>query len=178
MLRVVNILGDGLLLLIRRNFGMSQTDLALFLGISPVQLAQAETAVRRLPVKAILPQVVLAAAAEFTPAPPEPLDRAPLEQRLRACEYEMRQLRPRLESCQQRAEIARRRLAALSALQQSPTPDLPWTEDQQRWLQRFERQARAALPECGTTAQALLAARLAALEHEAALLTQLLAELP
>ncbi len=175
MLRVIKRAGASALQRVRHHFGLSQADVAPFLGISPVQVAQTESGARPLPLKAVLPQGQLSAAQHAEPAAvPDAPDLAALLARARQCRHEAAQARFRLAGLQERAAVAHHRLAALPALRQIPLGGPPWLPQQVLWLQLFEGEARLELGASGATVQTLLTARIAALEHEAEALERVL----
>ena len=167
----------------RKHFNLTQERLASWLGMNRTSLALSETRQRDLPLGfgVQLARLELAALGQVlgekgttSPAPPPlpaPLpDPGPLEARLAYCRYHAGQLRRALERMRRRAAPYEARLAALPALRAWTGPvDKP--DHEKNWLALFEAEAVAALAnECGAGSQRLLAARLAGLEHEAALL--------
>ncbi len=159
---------------LRAWFGLSQSGLGRCLGLSKMMVSQVERGVRNLPPKAALPQAALTLAQQQAPAAPpaEALDVAALRQHQRRCQLRADQLAYELEGLPERAAWARRRLAALPTLAAvlAPAGTPP-----PAWLAHFEAEARAELQRSGSTAQALLRLRQAALAHEAAQAEELLA---
>jgi len=151
---------------LRATFALSQTALGYCLGLSRTMVSQVERGVRGLPMKAVLPQAALTLAQQTTPAEPaaEPLEASALQKHQQACQLRAERLAFELASMPARAAWARRRLAALPTLRAvlapagAPSPP---------WLARFEAEARNELVRSGSTAQALLRLRVAALEFEA-----------
>ncbi|RYU78899.1 hypothetical protein [Hymenobacter persicinus] len=169
-------------------WGLSQEALGRLLGIPQARLAQAKAGTRPLPADA---SYRLRALAQLLPPPgaPEPplplLDYTPLEARLVACLDQARRLRFRLEhELPARALPARHRLAhaqSLPAALAAAEADAPLPprklEDRQAELTLLLNAARTELEDrSGPTPLALLRARLAGLEAEAAALAQMLAE--
>ncbi|WP_310393915.1 hypothetical protein [Hymenobacter sp.] len=161
---------------VRAWLGLTQAELAKWLGVSRERVAKAEIEQRPLPFAAWprLTQLTLGRAAG--PAvPPEALAaatayQAPLRARLRECRYQAARLRQALAVLRARAEPLTQRLAALPGLA-TALPAGAAGEDRRRWLARLVAEATDGLAaECGPLPQALLAARIAAYEHEAALL--------
>lgn len=176
MLRVINRVGSSVLHTFRRHFGLSQVDLALYLGVSATQINQTESGARMLPAKALVSRAQLLAALDTKPGlASDPLDAATLRARQRQCLHEAGELRFRLEVLIERATIARYRLAALPTLRRGTPGQPPAQPNQLAWLKIFENEALTELRQSGATVQALLAARIAALEREAEALTGILA---
>lgn len=209
MFRVATTAQGGLIRSVRHYFGLSQPDLAPFLGVSQAELARFENGLRPLPSRVACPLALLTAClppADAAPpaapdpatlphlavpplpllAPPHPLDpvdAAALLARQRHCAAQAAKLRFQLTQLIERAAQARRRLAAMPALQAAvgsppvdpPTPRAGRDHEQQvLWLKIFENEARIVLANSGATAQTLLLLRLSALEHEVAHATFLL----
>ncbi|RYU78930.1 hypothetical protein [Hymenobacter persicinus] len=164
----------GLLPRLRAWFGLSQTGLGQCLGLSKMMVSQVERGVRGLPGRAAMPQAALTLALHSTATDPspEPLDAQAVLQRQQACQQRANQLAFELSGMLERATWARRRLAALPTLLAALAP--PGTAAP-AWLATFEADARQELARSGTTAQALLRLRLAALTAEVAEAEQLLA---
>lgn len=112
---------------VRRHFGISQADMAGFLGISQGQLANIEAGRRGLSAAALLRLNPLAALLPNTPLPDEPLAEppaalpvvpaaAPLEARRDFCVWKARNLRYELRPLHQRAAVGLRWQTALPAL--------------------------------------------------------------
>lgn len=163
------------LLAVRAALGLTQAELARWLGVSRERVAQAEIKQRALPFAAWpqLTALTVALAAPLAPPPPEPAPLlAPVRARLRECRYQAERLRLRLRELETAAEPMHRRLAALPAAW-AAVPAGPAHEGRRRWLQRLLDEAADCLArDTGAAAQALLRARLAAYEHEAALLAR------
>ncbi|MBX0289127.1 helix-turn-helix domain-containing protein [Hymenobacter sp. HSC-4F20] len=158
---------------LRAWFGLSQAGLGRCLGLSKAMVSQVERGVRGLPLAASLPQAALTLAQQATPAAPAPElpNAATLREQQHTCQRRAEQLAVELSRMPERATWARRRLAALATLTAvlAPAGATP-----PAWLSSFEAEARAELERSGSTAQALLQARQAALAAEAAVLEQLL----
>jgi transcriptional regulator with XRE-family HTH domain len=163
----------GLLPRLRAWFGLSQHGLGQCLGLSKMMVSQVERGVRGLPGRAAMPQAALTLALHSTPTDPapEPVDASELRQRQQACQLRANQLAFELSGMLERATWARRRLAALPTLLAALAA--PGTEPPV-WLVSFEAEARQELARSGTTAQALLRLRLAALTAEVAEAEQVL----
>ncbi len=175
---------------VRTHFALTQERLAAWLGVPRASLALAErghqpltatdgTQVARL----VLAMQGLAydGAGGSYPAPPPlapPLPAAePLQHRLGQCRYQAGNLRYALAQMRRRAAPYEARLAAAPALRAWPGAAARALEA--RWLDSFEEEAVEKLRiDCGPGPQKMLEARLAGLEHEAALLDALLATLP
>lgn len=159
---------------LRAWFGLSQAALGRCLGLSKMMVSQVERGVRSLPLGASLPQAALTLAQQQAPLEPpaEALDVAALRRHQRHCQLRADQLAYELGGLPERAAWARRRLAALPILTAvlAPAGTTP-----PAWLAQFEAEARAELQRSGSTAQALLRLRQAALAHEAAQAEELLA---
>ncbi len=169
---------------VRRHFGLEQQELAAYLGVSRVLLANIEAGRRALTGRLLLRLAPLAALVPDAPASPEsapppagPPAPAPLRARLDYCQQHARLLRRELRSLEQQLARARRWqqvLPGLLAAARVPTPTAD--EDRARqWL--LARHARTApgLDADDTAHYHLLRLRTAALETEAAALTALLA---
>ena len=165
---------SSLLPRLRAHFNLSQPELGHCLGLSRTMVSQVERGLRPLPLPASLPQAALTLAYHNTPAAPEPeaLDADALQTQQRACLHRAGQLGYELGQLPVRAAWARRRLAALPTLTAALAP---MGAKSPGWLAQFEADARAELLRSGSTAQARLRARQAALEAEAAELSQVLA---
>ncbi|MCB2377230.1 hypothetical protein LGH70_06530 [Hymenobacter sp. BT635] len=165
---------SGLLPRLRAWFNLSQPMLGQCLGLSREMISQVERGLRGLPLSATLPQAALTLAYQTTTdkePTAEPLDAAALLKQQRACEYRAVQLAFELSRLPERALWARRRLAALPTLRAVLAPG---NTPAPTWLADFEAGAHTELARSGSTAQALLRARLVALEAEAAELARLL----
>ncbi|WP_400192560.1 hypothetical protein [Hymenobacter sp. B81] len=178
----------GLAPAIRAYWGLSQAELGRLLGLCQQHVAQAETDARPLPPDAYYR---LRTLARLLPAPgaPEPappaLDPAPLLARRAACLDQARRLRYRLgHELPGRAAPATRLLAQaaeLPAALAATEADAPLPErrraDQQIELRLLHNAALTELEtRSGPGPVALLRARLAGLEAEAAALGQVLGE--
>lgn len=159
---------------LRAWFGLSQAGLGTCLGLGKAMVSQVERGVRRLPLRASLPQAALTLARQATPAEPAPeaLNIVALQEQLQMCQHRAEQMALELARMPSRATWARRRLAALPTLTAVVAPGgaAPPT-----WLEEFAEAARAELVRSGSTAQALLQARQAAMAAEAAEIARLLA---
>ncbi len=179
----------NLLSRVRVWFGLQQTEMALYLGVSP-ELVRAIEAGRRKPttplllaLRPLLPHLPPAEAAGALPltAPPPGLpapEAAELDFRRRVCAQQADKLGRELAAIEGRARVATRWAQALPALLQAaaetvPAPDNP---DRPAWLADWlTRQARP-LPPAAATRWHLLRARLAALAAEQAALADTGAE--
>ncbi|MCC2546085.1 helix-turn-helix domain-containing protein [Hymenobacter sp. BT175] len=164
---------SGLLPRVRAWFGMSQADLGRYLGLSKSMVSQVERGVCALPLSKALPQAAFTLALQSAPAEPvaEALDAAALRRQQQLCEDRAGQVALEAGRLAERAAWARRRLAALPTLTAVLAPaggSLP------AWLTDFTEEARTELVRSGSTAQALLQVRQAALLAEAAAISQLL----
>ena len=174
---------------VRRHFGISQEDMAGFLGISQGQLANIEAGRRGLsaaallrlnPLAALLPESEPPAEA---PAEPLPLPVAPaagpLEARRDYCVWKARNLRYELRRLLAGVEIARRWQTALPALLAALPPAAPEPAPPGEWSRlTYPRElaqfwATAFTPE-DAARHHLLRLQAEALETEAAALAVLL----
>ncbi|RPD47927.1 XRE family transcriptional regulator [Hymenobacter sediminis] len=159
---------------LRAWFGLSQAGLGKCLGLGKAMVSQVERGVRRLPLRASLPQAALTLAQQATPPEPAPeaLNIAALQEQQLACQHRAQQMELELSRMPGRATWARRRLAALPTLTAvvAPAGATP-----PAWLAEFAEEARAELVRNGSTTQALLKARQAAMVAEAAEIGRLLA---
>ena len=182
----------NLLSRVRVWFGLQQTEMALYLGVSP-ELVRAIEAGRRKPttplllaLRPLLPHLPPAevagalpptAPAALPPGLPAP-EAAELYSRRRVCAQQADKLGRELAAIEGRARVATRWAQALPALLQAaaetvPAPDNP---DRPAWLADWlTRQARP-LPPAAATRWHLLRARLAALAAEQAALADTGAE--
>lgn len=162
---------------LRAWFGLSQAGLGRCLGLSKAMVSQVERRVRGLPLAASLPQAALTLAQQATAAAPAPEapDAATLREQQRTCQRRAAHLAAELSRMPERATWARRRLAALPTLTAvlAPAGAAP-----PAWLASFGAEAHAELERSGSTAQALLQARQAALMAEATTLEALLSAHP
>ncbi|SHJ30766.1 hypothetical protein SAMN02745146_2839 [Hymenobacter daecheongensis DSM 21074] len=188
---------------IRAHLGLRQADLGIWLALGRTQIANVETGREPLPRHArpwlraaeavlALPEAEDSAAPEpFAPLPAVPATGpAAVLARLHECDYQARRLHQQLRALRQTQRLAARRLAAgpllRAALPPPPAapeaaPEPPALLLRRRWLVRLlEAAADALLPEAATgpVATTLLAARLGAWQHEAALLRAGLPEEP
>ncbi|MBB4601501.1 hypothetical protein HNQ93_004330 [Hymenobacter luteus] len=158
---------------LRAWFGLSQAGLGRCLCLGKAMVSQVERGVRRLPLRASLPQAALTLAQQATPSEPaaEAPDAAALRQHQQTCQHRAEQLAAELRRLPERAVWARRRLAALPTLTAvvAPAGSTPPS-----WLHEFASEARAELLRSGSSAQALLQARQAALLAEAAEIERIL----
>jgi len=159
---------------LRSWFGLSQVEMANYLGLSKAMLWQVERGIRGLPLPASLPQAALTLAYHSTTAEPtaEALDTTALHKQQRACQLRADALAYELEGLPTRAVWARRRLAALPVLTAALAPAGGASP---AWLASFAANARAELVRSGSSAQARLRARIAGLRAEAASIAQELA---
>ena len=183
---------DSTLRVVRTHFGLSQADLADYLGISRSLLTHVEADRRPLPLVAtwrLLPLLGLLppphGSAPATPAPPDPAEATAqsldaLQWRLRVCRHEAGNLAFALERELPRLQAARHRRALpaqlavlpprapLAALPHEPaTPNLAWAA-------RMAENAVEDLARFGAPARALQEARLAGLRAEMAYLETVL----
>lgn len=171
----------------RTQLGLSQAELARYLGVSRELVGHVEAARRELPPAAdqrltgllmLLPAPLGLAPTGAPPLSPVEADPAalvrPLRARLRACRHEAARLRFQLEDFQNRATAARQCLHIVPAL----LADLPPGADHDRlWLTTLAADATATLRRCGAPAQTLLTLRLAVLDYEAITIEQQVAAL-
>lgn len=159
---------------LRAWFGLSQAGLGRCLGLGKAMVSQVERGVRRLPLRASLPQAALTLAQQATPAQPaaEGLNIMALQEQQQVCQHRAQQMERELSRMPERATWARRRLAALPTLTAvvAPAGSAP-----PLWLAEFAEEARTELVRSGSTAQALLRARQAAMQAEAAEIDRFLA---
>lgn len=162
---------------LRAWFGLSQAGLGRCLGLGKAMVSQVERGVRRLPLRASLPQAGLTLAQQATPAEPaaEVPDAAALRQHQQTCQHRAEQLTAELSRMPGRAVWARRRLAALPTLTAVVAPA---GTPPPAWLHEFAAEARTELVRSGSTAQALLKARRAALLAEASEIERVLTVAP
>ncbi len=172
-------------------FGLTQERLASWLHVSRTSLAHSEGGRRGMPAAAAHQGIRLDwarlgrvpdGAGGSRPAPPPrpapPAEPSLLAQRLDYCQHHARRLRRELAALRRRAVPFEARLAALPALRAGAGPGARPAHEE-NWLALFESEAEEALLfQCGAGPQCLLEARLAGLEHEAALLRAALAGLP
>lgn len=186
---------DSILRVVRTHFGLSQADLADFLGMSRSMLTHVEADRRPLPLVAtwrLLPLLSIMPPPHGTgpagPLPPNPAEATAatldaLQWRLTVCRHEADNLAYELKQQLPKVQAARHRraLPALLAVlpPRAPLPALP-TEaatPNLTWAARMAENAVGDLARFGTQARALLEARQAGLEAEAAHLTKTLAAL-
>jgi transcriptional regulator with XRE-family HTH domain len=161
-------ISDGQLLQrIASCFGLSQIALGRLLGLSPSLVSHILAGRRLLPLSAsvLVARLKLAYSKveEAAPVPVEAPDAATLRLQQQRCHAYALGLGVKLTAMEGRATWAQQRLAALPILQAS-LPDGPVPT----WLASFEGEAREVLAANGSTAQALVKLRQAALEYEAA----------
>ena len=126
---------------VRQHFGLSQQDMAGWLGVSPAQASHLETGRRALPPEAaealapLLRQVPAPSApaapalrlASVAPAAPTlalaPPEAAPLEARLDYCQHHARRLRRLMRPLEAEAALAAHWAAALPTLRAALPPD-------------------------------------------------------
>lgn len=184
---------------VRRYFGLTQAELARYLGVSEGFAGHLESGRRGLPIE--LGQVLdqLAGPIPAEPAPPTPAelanltaapDPAPLLARLDYCRHHAARLRRALRPLEAEAAYATRWRAALPALRATLPPD-PGGEEPPapagpgRWAAflgwyrwRWLEQRPTALAPAEAARYHLLRLQAEALETEAAALAQLLATIP
>ncbi|WP_400190463.1 helix-turn-helix domain-containing protein [Hymenobacter sp. B81] len=176
---------DSLLQRVRRYFGLSQHELAMWLGLTQPQLSRYESGDRYMPMEVaqqLEPWRELLPAEPLTTPAYGPPQRGPLEARLRYCQHHARRLRWQLRPFEAQAVLAARWAAALPTLRAS-LPPAPAAEpaagtDWPAWHHWFRHRWLALRP---TTLPAdlsaqyhLLRLQAEALETEAAALDQLL----
>ena len=187
---------DSPLRALRTHLGLSQADLAQYLGIDRSLLTHVEADRRSLPLAAtwrLLPLLALLPAphgpAPADPLPPDPAERTAaardaLHWRLETCRHEaqalafqLRQQLPRLQAARHRRALPGR-LAALPP--RAPLPGLPneAATPNLAWAARMAENAAADLARFGSQARALPEARLAGLTAEIAYLEEVLAAQP
>ncbi|GAA4356794.1 hypothetical protein GCM10023185_20940 [Hymenobacter saemangeumensis] len=174
-----------LLARIRAWFGLTQAELALYLGVSP-ELVNAVEAGRRALTSALLAALLpltsqLPAAAgpeEASDAAGEnpsqlPPDAAELDFRRRVCQQQAARIGQELAALATQARVARHWAQALPVLQQAvAAPSVPTAEAAERaaWLRDWLGRRARPLPPTVATRQRLLQARLAGLQAELAAL--------
>ncbi|RIY10016.1 hypothetical protein D0T11_10735 [Hymenobacter rubripertinctus] len=168
---------------LRAWFGLRQPELALYLGLSTIQVQGIETGRRRLtlpvteallPLLAHLPAPDADAAAPTAALPPDQPAPTPadLDFRRRVCQQRAARLRTQAARLSQQAHQAHRWALVLPALLAAPPdPDPERATWRTGWLRRQARPLSAA----AVTRWHLLQAQAQALETEAAALTALLA---
>lgn len=185
---------------VRRHFGLSQQELAGWLGVSNAQAGHLETGRRALAGDAAealaplvarlpLPSAALAAgalrlASAAAPLALSPPDAAPLAARLDYCQHHARRLRRALAPLEAQAATAARWAAALPALRAAlppdpgpaaaPDPATAWPAWQAWHRHRWLDQRPLALPPDLSARHHLLRLQAEALEAEAAALAALL----
>jgi len=175
----------GLLTAVRDYFRLTQLELGCLLGIRQPQVAQAEANVRPLPAEAYYRLRALAPLLRLPePAPAlSPADVAALEARHAAAQDQARRLRYRLtHDGPARAAPAARRLAvaealpaALAAADAAPLTPRQAEDQHYQWRGLVNEAAAELETRSGPGPAALLRARLAGLEAEAAALARELA---
>lgn len=141
---------------VQHYFGLSQAELALYLGISPALAQHLGSGRRRLtgalfallePLARHLPPADV--PAETTAAPPPglpPPEAAELSFRRRVCQQQMARVEKELAQLARQAEAARRWAAALPAL--LPTPEATAADpDRAAWLTGWLRRQAQPLPQ-------------------------------
>ena len=169
---------SSLLAAVRAHFGWSQQTLAEGLGIRRVRVAEAERSTRQLPLAA-LPRLALLVSClpvAAPPAPPPPPDPVALRRRQQQCQHLAAGVGRQLTDLEARAAQAAARLAALPTLVAAPTGAALAPVAGPAWFRVQALEAETILAEAGPTAQALLRARRAGLEAEAAALGALMGE--
>lgn len=163
-----------LLRTVRTRFGLSQEQLAPWLGVSGRLISYAEKGARKLPANALAQLTRLATLLPADPAAPvdepafaEAVDLAPLHTRVADCRYEALTIRRELARQAERAAEYFLQLAAVAALLPSAAND-----GERLWLELRQLEATRGQRASGSTKQVLLRARLAALEAEVAWLAQ------
>ena len=184
---------DSTLRAIRTHFGLSQADLAQYLGVDRTLLTHVEADRRPLPMVAtwrmlpllsVMPPPHGTAPADLPPDPAETtattLDE--LQWRLKACRFEAQKLGQGLELQLPRLQAARHRRtlpARLAVLPpRAPLPSLPDepTLPNLAWAARMAENAGPDLARFGVQARALSEARLAGLQAEISFLEKALGE--
>ena len=187
-------LSDTLMGRVRVWFGLTQAELALYLNLSPALVRGIETGRRALtsavlaslsPLAMHLPDDALAAptAADDVLPPADTPDAAELDFRRRVCLAQAARLAAELKQLTQRAQMVHRWERALPALLLA-TPPLSTGNDaadaaiREQWrVGWLHRRARPLPPETATRA-ALLRAKMAGLQAEAAALASAASEWP
>ncbi|MCB2407424.1 helix-turn-helix transcriptional regulator [Hymenobacter lucidus] len=158
---------------VRTYFGLSQQELARFLGVSRALVALVETGRRTLPAEAATRLAILDSGISEEAATPVEVSRSalatwePLQLHQRKCLRQASGLRQELLQLQTQAAQYQRRLQALPLLSQA-LGQFPADAELQAWLEQLATEARYGLFDCGTAAQTLLTVRITALEFEAA----------
>lgn len=178
---------------VRAHFGLSQQQLARYLGVSTGFVTHLEAGRKPLPLALLarLTRLALllpppeghgpplpppASATPTNPAalptgPATPLAAAPLHKRVRACRLRAAVLGQQLARLHARAAAHFRRAQGLAQLQAALGPDAA----EARWLRELAEDVAAAAPgPAAASAQVLLAVRVAALTAEADTLESLL----
>jgi len=196
---------DTIVIAVRQYFGLSQQEIAIWLGVTPAQAAHLETGrrnispataealaplLRQLPAPGPATGAGALRLASARPAPPAlalaPPEAAPLAARLDYCRHHARQRRRQLRPLEQQAATAARWAAALPALRAALPPDPgPHAEpdpatDWPGWLTWFRHRWLAArptaLPPAASARYHLLRLQAEALEAEAGALAGLLGQ--
>jgi transcriptional regulator with XRE-family HTH domain len=168
---------------VRRHFGLEQQELAAYLGVSRVLLANIEAGRRALTSQLLLRLAPLAALVPDAPAanestlpPTGPAAPAPLLARLDYCLQHARLLRRELRGLAQQLARARRWQQVLPGLlAAAPVPD---EGPARQWLLARHATTAPGLDADDTARYHLLRLRAEALETEAAALAALLAPQP
>ena len=182
---------------LRRHFGLSQSELAHYLGVDRTLLAHAEAGRRTLPGAAALQSLPLLCllppphgSAPADPLPPDPAETTPktldaLQWRLRVCRHEAAMLVYRLELQLPRLQAARQRRTLPTRLAALPPPaplpvglPAPARLPNPRWAESMAESATADLARFGVQTRALLEARRAGLLAEAVYLEGVLGMVP
>lgn len=158
---------------LRRCYGLTQQSLAEWLGIPRGSVNMAERGLRALPGAATInfSRLTLASMVPPSPAPAAP-DADRLRRRQAECQLAAARLRTELADMQTRFAQCQVRLRALPMLR-AGDQTAPRAGLERAWLNILELEAQLDLDACDATAQALLTARISALDHEAATLEQL-----
>ncbi|GAB3829178.1 helix-turn-helix domain-containing protein [Hymenobacter jeollabukensis] len=174
---------------VRAYLGLSQLELARFLGVTRGQVAHVEAGRKLLGPESrcrlsqladLLPAPLGLAPAE--PAAPAPASStlpaaAPLRQRLARCRRRAAQLQQALAQHEARSQQARRWEQILPALEAAVAADAgPGAAGRRQWVAARQAEAHAALAADEAAAELLLTVRLRHLQAEAAELAQLLAD--
>ena len=187
-------LSDTLMGRVRVWFGLTQAELALYLNLSPALVRGIETGRRALtsavlaslsPLAMHLPadDTAAPAAADHVLPPADTPDAAELDFRRRVCLAQAARLAAELEQLTQQAQMVHRWQRALPALllatpPLSPGDDVADAAIREQWRRGWlHRRARPLPPETATRA-ALLRAKMAGLQAEAAALASAASEHP
>jgi transcriptional regulator with XRE-family HTH domain len=168
---------------VRAYFGLTQDELADYLGVTRGAVSHAERRriafgpavwLQLLPLAQHLPPTTELAPPAATTLPEEELPGQaadPIRRRLQACRREARRLRTTLEAWYQAYQQAQRWQQVLpqllALLPDSPAADSPGQQRQRRWLARHSTTVADALDELTLTEGRVLQLRLRHLEAEA-----------